>query len=58
MNHTNAKRRVAVTGLDAHQRQQAGADPTDDVTVHADAGLGHALDEGEHRQGSMGDARR
>src|SRR5699024_4891048 len=39
---------VAVTRLDPHQAQQPGPDRADGFPVYADAGMGHALDQGKH----------
>ncbi len=38
-------------GSTADQRQQAGADRADRIAVDGDAGLGDALDQGEHGSG-------
>jgi hypothetical protein len=46
--------RCAIARLDADQGKQAGADRTDGVAVDGDAGLGDALDEGEHSVGKPG----
>ena len=40
--------RLAVAGLDAHQRQQAGADRPHGGAVDGHVGAGDALDQGEH----------